>query len=81
VKTNSAVKLYSRSYKIPIICKRSNDYQVIGTLIQSSRKRKSYNNLPLIEMLEDLHDFTEVVTYVPAEQDSGERIEHIFKMP
>jgi hypothetical protein len=32
-------------------------------------------------MLEDLHDFKEVVTYVPAEQDIGERIEHIYEMP
>jgi hypothetical protein len=30
------------------------------------------------EMLEDLYDFKEVVTYVPAEKDSGERIEQIF---
>jgi len=43
-----------------------NDYLVIGTLDQASRKRKSYNQLPVIEMLEDLRDFTEVVTYVPA---------------
>jgi len=35
----------------------------------------------VIEMLEDLHDFKEVVTNVPAEKDSGERIEQIFKMP
>jgi len=47
-----------------------NDYQVMGTLHQDLRKRKSYNQLPLFEMLKDLHDFKEVVTYVPAEQNS-----------
>ena len=54
---------------------------VIGTLHQDLRKRKSYNQLPVIEMLEDVHDFTEVVTYVPAKLDSEERIEHILKIP
>ncbi len=43
-----------------------NDYLVMGTLEQVSQKRKSYDQLPVIEMLEDLHDFKEVVTYVPA---------------
>ncbi|MGZ3609489.1 MAG: hypothetical protein ACXWOL_01495 [Ktedonobacteraceae bacterium] len=43
-----------------------NDYLIIGTLDQASRKRKSYNQFPVIELLEDLHDFKEVVTYVPA---------------
>ena len=55
-----------------------NDYLVIGTLHQDLRKRKLYNQLLLIEMLEDLHDFKEVVAYVPAEKDSREQNEHIF---
>jgi tetratricopeptide (TPR) repeat protein len=42
-----------------------NDYVVIGTLAQDPRKRKSYNQLPVFEALEDLHDFKEVITYVP----------------
>jgi tetratricopeptide (TPR) repeat protein len=45
----------------------SNDYEVIGTLAQDPRKKhKSYNQLPVSELLENLHDFKEVVTYVPA---------------
>lgn len=58
-----------------------NDYLVIGTLDPASRKHRTYKRLPVLEVLEDLHDFKEVVTYVQAEQYSGEQIEHIFKMP